>query len=286
MWQRRTQPRAFWIALGLCGVALSACGANTPLDTLAQGETGRVVRIIDGDALVLDTGLSVRLVGIEAPVTEWRARNREAEPFAEEAKRMLEDMALGRQVQLIYPGVTRDRYDRALAYARTDDNLGPQLWLNEEMVRLGGARARIYPDTSRLGDSLVNLEAGARAQKTGLWALPSWTIPAAADLDSDARGFYILTGHLDGIGVSADPEAVCSRGLKDSEIRVNILSNAAALCEADNAEWPKGRHVRLRGYLRERELEISHIFNAEQISTAPEPDQTSSANTNRPERLP
>lgn len=272
--------------LGLCALTLSACGTKTPLDTLAQGETGRVVRIIDGDALVLDTGLSVRLAGIEAPVTEWRARNRDAEPFAEEAKRMLEDMALGRQVQLIYPGVTRDRYDRALAYVRTDDNLGPQLWLNEEMVRLGGARARIYPDTSRLGDSLVTLEADARAQKTGLWALQSWTIPTATDLDADARGFYILTGHLDDIGASADPEAVCSRGLTDSKIRVHILPNAATLCEADNPKWRKGHHVRLRGYLRELELEVSHIFNAERISTEHQQDQTSNLNENRPERLP
>jgi|GEM_PF-248375 len=274
------------VGLGGLLLALSACGPVAPLDTLAQGETGRVVRIIDGDALVLDTGLSVRLVGIEAPVTEWRARNRDAEPFADEAKRMLEDMALGRQVRLIYPGVTRDRYDRALAYVRTDDNLGPQIWLNEEMVRLGGARARIYPDTSRLGDLMITLEADARANKIGLWALAAWAIPEASDLPEEARGFYILTGHLDDIGAPLQPEAICSRGLSDSQIRVNILSNASALCEAGETAWHKGHLVRLRGYLREGQLEISHIYNAESISDDAMLDDTAHSKENRPERLP
>jgi endonuclease YncB( thermonuclease family) len=47
--------------------ALAACSAPDPLAGTQPGEHGRVVRVIDGDALVLDTGQSVRLVGIEAP---------------------------------------------------------------------------------------------------------------------------------------------------------------------------------------------------------------------------
>ena len=265
MWRAQGWGGIAKIALGLLAISLTGCGADTPLDTLAQGETGRVVRIIDGDALVLDTGLSVRLVGIEAPVTEWRARGREAEPFADDAKRMLEDMTLGRQVRLVYPGVTRDRYERALAYVRTEDNLGPEIWLNEEMVRLGGARARIYPDTSRLGDRMIRLEAEARAAGRGLWALDHWAIPAAKDLPEDARGFYILTAQLGALASPSDPEAKCARQLEGSAISVNVLTNADALCAADTGLWARGDRVRLRGYLREGQLEISHIFNAEQI---------------------
>lgn len=38
-------------------IALAACGApKDPLDELVVGERGRVVRVLDGDALVLDTG--------------------------------------------------------------------------------------------------------------------------------------------------------------------------------------------------------------------------------------
>jgi len=58
--------REFAIAGLLIGLA--ACNTSEdPLDELAVGERGRVVRVLDGDALVLDTGQSVRLVGVEAP---------------------------------------------------------------------------------------------------------------------------------------------------------------------------------------------------------------------------
>ena len=61
------------------------------MDGLQPGEKGRVVRVIDGDALVLDTGQSVRLIGIEAPAGPYKERA--GQPFHAEAKRMLEDMA-------------------------------------------------------------------------------------------------------------------------------------------------------------------------------------------------
>ena len=40
----------------LCLSLVAACAKPHPLDALEPGEHGRVVRIIDGDALVLDTG--------------------------------------------------------------------------------------------------------------------------------------------------------------------------------------------------------------------------------------
>lgn len=46
---------------------LAACNTATdPLDELAVGERVCVVRILDGDPLVPDTGQSVRLVGAAA----------------------------------------------------------------------------------------------------------------------------------------------------------------------------------------------------------------------------
>ena len=81
---------AFFLSLG--AIMFAGCRQSDPLDTLAQGETGRVVRIIDGDALVLDTGLSVRLVGLEAPAPE--RYNRAGEPYADASARLLEDLVI------------------------------------------------------------------------------------------------------------------------------------------------------------------------------------------------
>ena len=71
-------------------MAFAACSAaEDPLDELAVGEHGRVVRVLDGGALVLDTGQSVRLVGIEAPAAPYK--DREGDPGYEDAMRLLED---------------------------------------------------------------------------------------------------------------------------------------------------------------------------------------------------
>ena len=124
----------------------AACAPSSPLPNMQPGETGRVTRIVDGDALVLDTGQNVRLVSIEAPA--MYPEGGVPAPHAGESARRLEDMALGRRVQLYYPGLTRDRYDRALAHVVTIDGAGPKLWLNKEMIDAGAAWVRLYPSTA------------------------------------------------------------------------------------------------------------------------------------------
>ncbi len=143
------------------------------------------MRVLDGDALVLDTGQSVRLVGIEAPTAPYR--DREGDAGYETAKRLLEDMVLGREVELRYGGLTRDRYDRALAYVVTTDALGPRLWLNAEMVRIGGARVRVDPDTAAAHGPLLELKMKARKETRGLWEDGVWIIHDAGALPADAE---------------------------------------------------------------------------------------------------
>ncbi len=172
-------------------IGLAACSAaKDPLDELAVGERGRVVRVLDGDTLVLDTGQSVRLVGVEAPAAPYR--DREGDAGFEEAKRILEDMVLGREVELRYGGLTRDRYDRALAHVVTTDALGPRLWLNAEMVKKGGARVRVYPDTATANAPLLTLEAAARTDGRGLWDDGVWPIHNAAQLPPESERFQIV----------------------------------------------------------------------------------------------
>ena len=241
----------------LLAVLLSACGAEHPLDDLPHGETGRVVRIIDGDALVLDTGLSVRLAGIEAPAPE--RRNRPGAPYAEQSSRTLEDMAMGRRVRLYYPGITRDRYDRALAYVRTDDALGPDLWLNMEMIRAGAARARIYLDTATLGDLLINTERTARQTQTGLWALPDYEVLIASGMQAEAQGFYIVRGELGAVHAAEDDRETCRRAFGTTGLHLLVRSGAAHLCDEGLAD----SDVRVRGYVRDRALEVTHTYNIE-----------------------
>lgn len=248
-----------FVSVAIVSLYLHACSEPAPLDTLERGETGRVVRVIDGDALVLSTGLSVRLVGIEAPAPE--RRNRVGEPYADQSRRLLEDLAMGRDVSLIYPGITRDRYDRALAYVETTDNLGPKLWLNLEMIRNGGARARIYPDTSALGDLLMEAEKTARNDLKGLWALADYKIKDASSITQDDRGFYLIRGTIGPLTVSPDDRAACARKVIGADLQLSILSAAARLCSPDLDIT----NMVARGYVRDGRMEITHTLNIEPV---------------------
>ncbi|WP_155838281.1 thermonuclease family protein [Hyphomonas beringensis] len=250
--------RVLWL---MC--ALAACGKADPMQGLEPGEHGRVVRVIDGDALVLDTGQSVRLIGIEAPARPYK--DREGQPYHEEAKRLLEDMVLGREVQLHYAGLTRDRYDRALAHVRTTDALGPTLWLNAEMIRRGGARVRVYPDTALANAPLLELEEGAREAREGLWKMRAYRIPPADKLPDEFSGFQIVSGHVTGMEGAESAYSVCDLILVGSPLRLSLSKSAASLCQE-----AQGHQIRARGYVREGRMEISHPLDLELLGPVPD----------------
>ena len=200
-------------------------------------------------------------MGIEAPARPYG--DREGQPFQEEAKRLLEDMALGREVRLYYAGLTRDRYDRALAQVRTDDALGPDYWLNAEMVRKGGARVRVYPDTARANALLLDMERGARENTLGLWRLSDYKVPHAGDLPGTFEGFQLVRGRTSEMQGSEAYGAVCELLLEGSPLRLKIMTASASLCQL-----PQGTDIRARGYVRDMRMEISHPINLEEIPPA------------------
>jgi endonuclease YncB( thermonuclease family) len=248
-----------WTMVLLVAVGCSAPDPLSALDELEVGERGRVVRVIDGDALVLDTGQSVRLIGIEAPARPYKER--EGQSFHKEAQRMLEDMALGREVELRYAGLTRDRYDRALAHVVTDDALGARLWLNMEMIQRGGARVRVYADTSAANAPLVPAEVMARDQKRGLWKGRAYQIPSANDLPQPFERFQIVEGVVGGRASTAEQGASCEFPVLGSPLRLEIKQEAAEICQ-----MALGTKVRARGYIFRGKMEIAHPLSVEVLA--------------------
>lgn len=238
-------------------LALAACTAPDPFPDMEPGETGRVTRIIDGDALVLESGQSVRLVSIEAPA--MYPRDGPPEPHAGESARRLEDMALGRRVQLFYPGLTRDRYDRALAHVVTIDGAGPKLWLNREMIEAGAAWVRLYPSTAAKGRDLLAIEQIARSERQGLWARSDYAIRDAADVVPDASGFLFVRGTV-GAPVALDEETrfppACLREFEGASLLLSVRRPAATACGLAD-----GSMVTVRGRVREGVLDLSHPFH-------------------------
>lgn len=241
---------------GIWGLILfaTACGPSHTLSTMEPGETGRVTKVIDGDALILDTGQSVRLVSIEAPALY--PRDRPPEPYAAESARTLEDLALGRKVQLFYPGLTRDRYDRALAHVLTIDGSGPKLWLNQEMLMRGAAWVRLYPDTAALGHELLENERAAQRTQTGLWASAAYQIADAVEVKEQDRGFRLIHARL-GAPIPVDATVryppACMRQLEGADLRISVRGAARSACNLSN-----GTSILVRGYISDLQLDLTY----------------------------
>lgn len=128
---------------------------------LATELTGKVVGVSDGDTLTLlvPDGASfkqvkVRLGEIDTPESR--------QPYGERAKQTLSDLAYNKQARVVVQDT--DRYGRTVGRAYVGN-----LDVNAELVKRGAAWAyRQYLKDQ----SLLALEAEAKAAKRGLWALP------------------------------------------------------------------------------------------------------------------
>ncbi len=160
---------------------------------LTEGPSGRVVAISDGDTLDLDSGLTVRLVGIQAPKLPLGREGFEAWPLGDEAKAKITALAMGQDVTLYYGGETRDRHGRALGHVmvHTDDGL---VWVQAEMLKAGLARVYSFPDNRSCLAELMAAEAQARADRVGIWRDPYYAIRDAGDVETllEREGGYEL----------------------------------------------------------------------------------------------
>ncbi|MEL6826468.1 MAG: thermonuclease family protein [Pseudomonadota bacterium] len=233
---------------------LFACARDAPLPDMQPGETGRVTKVIDGDGLILDTGQRVRLISIVAPVLS--PPEGAPEPHSGESARLLEDMTLGRRVQLFYPGLTRDRYDRALAHVVTIDSAGPRLWLNHEMVAQGAARVRLFASTAARGQDLLEAERTARDEALGVWALSEYAPRAVNTFDVSNRGFKMVTATLGDMAPRLEDDRFapgCRRRLQDTQITLRVDRDTMSVCGMAN-----GTQVELRGWLADGEIRLQH----------------------------
>lgn len=239
-------------------LAAVAAGCSREPD-LVGGEEGRIARVSDGDLVALDTGLRVRLVEIEAPAAGFR--DRQGEPFADEARTLLNAAALGRQAKLHYGGLSRDRYDRALAHVIASDETGAAIWLNGMMARQGGARVRTFPDNARRARRLLAFEQEARTAKRGLWSLDHYRVRQCDDL-AGAPNYTILEGEVLEVSEAAQAAAFLSpQGIR--------LALSPDLGKPDAGIDPEvGARLRLRGRIDTRgepQIRLTHWAQVEVV---------------------
>lgn len=192
-------PKWLWPALSILGLLWLGASASSlrAIPALEKGETGQVRSVLDGDTLYLDTGLKVRLSGIQAPKLPLGRKGFKAWPLGEEAKSELIKLTQGARVGLYYGGARRDRYDRALAQLYTlNADEKQDMWLQDEMVRRGLARVYTWPDTYQDTEQLYASERAAREAGRGIWALPFYAVrsPDPNSLAQDVDSFQLVEG--------------------------------------------------------------------------------------------
>lgn len=156
--------------------ALWAGGSGTDLldrmrDALAGTdgtETARVVRVVDGDTIVVRLGGEeerVRYIGVDTP--ESVKPGAPVECFGKRAAAENRRLVEGRRVRLVADAEARDRYGRRLAYVyRASDGL----FVNRALVERGYATPLTIAPNVRYAQRFTAWSRAARAGGRGLWS--------------------------------------------------------------------------------------------------------------------
>ncbi len=131
------------------------------LQVQAFGRTGEVARVFDGDTVILKTGETLRILGIDAPEI---GRGGEASGwYARESSETLRRLVLGKQID--WKGAKPDQYGRILS--RIEISEGD---VAEIMVRKGCAW--YYPHMDQpmgFGPELLMAQQEAMESGAGMW---------------------------------------------------------------------------------------------------------------------
>lgn len=149
---------ASWLLLLLGQLALAVEDDRHP--------DGVVAYCFDGDTLKLKDRRVVRLAGIDAPETAHN--DKPAQYYSRQSRQLLESLARGKKVSLVFPGVNKkDRHGRLVANVILPNGES----VNEAMVSAGAAMFYPHQDLGpAFQENLRELQADAIAEKRGMWA--------------------------------------------------------------------------------------------------------------------
>ncbi len=134
----------------------------------------QVTRVIDGDTIEVDISgkiYKVRYIGIDTP--ELDDKRPEFSALAQVATRYNKQLLERGTVRLEKDISETDKYGRLLRYVYVGD-----IFVNAELVRQGLAEAKAYPPDTKYQSYLEEMEAKAKQDGIGLWALTLEPAPA------------------------------------------------------------------------------------------------------------
>ena len=131
------------------------------------GESARIVRVVDGDTVIVAPKVRVRLTGIDTP--ESVDPRKPVQCFGVEASNFTKGLLpADTPVTLVHDVQRLDRYGRTLAYVyRQADGM----FVNLELVKQGYAQAYTVPPNVAHATQFVAAQAQARRGNRGLWSV-------------------------------------------------------------------------------------------------------------------
>ncbi len=127
-----------------------------------QPEIRKVIRIVDGDTIVIEGNKKLRYIGINTP--ESVDPRRPVQCLANEASQRNKELVEGKLVTLEKDVSETDKYGRLLRYVYVDG-----VMINKQLVQEGYALASAYPPDVKHQSELKEAENEARENKRGMW---------------------------------------------------------------------------------------------------------------------
>lgn len=158
------------------------------IDSQPSRQLYGVVRVYDGDTIILEDKKQVRLLGVNTP--EIDSRVRAGEPGGVAAKKWLQAQLEEKKVYLEFDQVKRDKYKRLLAHVFTPDGRH----LNLALLENGMATVSIIPPNGRYSGKLIEAQQHAERLKLGIWSMPEYQSRPITQIADHTKGWQRFTG--------------------------------------------------------------------------------------------
>ncbi len=151
------------VATLVLATMVGACGSGA---NGAERFDATVTRVVDGDTIVVrfPDGKTdrVRILGVDTP--ETHKPGTPVQCYGPDAERFTRARLSNRVVSLELDKVSRDRYQRLLAYVYVDGKL-----FEDELISKGLARVMIIAPNRRHAKRMIAAEVEAKSNDVGLW---------------------------------------------------------------------------------------------------------------------
>lgn len=131
-------------------------------ELVVEKQKVRVIKVIDGDTIEIDTGQRVRYLGVDTP--EMNFYGKKAECFAHEATKRNKELVGDKEIEIEKVISETDEFGRILRFVYVDGVSVSEILLKEGM----GREQSIAPDVKYVED-LARAEQEARENRRGLW---------------------------------------------------------------------------------------------------------------------